>query len=79
MKKSFLIQYRSILSELEKLVKIRMSCSLKSFIVNIIYTVPERAVRIRKNKNKKGGASSGESFSMLSFSVIAGENEAIKI
>jgi hypothetical protein len=69
---SFLIQKRSMFTELEKLLKIFISSFLKSLKVNIKYIVPDRAVMIKKNENNSGGLSPGETFSMFSFSEISG-------
>ena len=54
-----------------------MSSFLKSLKVNKKYTVPENAVKIKKNKNNKGGLLSRESFSMFNFSDMLGEKDAI--
>jgi hypothetical protein len=40
--------------------------------VNKKYTVPEKAVIIKKNKNNKGGSLCRESFSMFNFSDMLG-------
>jgi hypothetical protein len=54
-------------AELEKILKIFISSFLKSLIVNKKYTVPEKAVIIKNNENKRGGLSPGETFSIFSF------------
>jgi hypothetical protein len=66
-------------AELEKLLKIFMSSFLKSLIVNKKYTVPEKAVMIKKNENNSGGLSPGETFSMFNFSDNPGLKEEISI
>jgi hypothetical protein len=63
----------------EKLLKIFISSFLKSLMDNKKYAVPEKAVIIRKNENKSGGLSPGETFSILSFSDKTGLNEEISI
>jgi hypothetical protein len=76
---SFLIQKRSMFTELEKLLKIFISSFLKSLIVNKKYTVPEKAVMIKKIENNSGGLSPGETFSMFNFSEMPGLKEEISI
>lgn len=76
---SILSQSRSISAELEKLLKIFMSSLLKSLKVNKKYTVPGKAVRIKKNKNNKGGLLYRESCSMFNFSDMLGEKDAMSI
>ena len=76
---SFLSQSRSIFAELEKLLKIFMSSLLKSLKVNKKYTVPEKAVKIKKIKNNNGGLLCRESFSMFNFSDMLGEKDDISI
>ena len=68
-----------MLVELEKLLKIFISSFLKSLIVNKKYTVPEKAVMIKKNENNSGGLSLGETFSMFNFSEMPGLKEEINI
>jgi hypothetical protein len=78
MKTRFLNQLRLMSLELEKLLKIFISSFLKSLIVNKKYIVPDNAVRIKKNKNNKGGSLSIDSCSMLSFTAVPGKKEAIR-
>jgi len=66
-------------TELEKLLKIFISSFLKSLIVNEKYSVPEKAVMIKKNENNSGGLSPGETFSMFNFSEMPGLKEEINI
>jgi hypothetical protein len=66
-------------AELEKLLKIFISSFLKSLIVNKKYTVPEKAVMIKKNENNNGGLSPGETFSMFNLSDMSGLKEEISI
>jgi hypothetical protein len=48
-------------------------------MANKKYRVPDNAVRIKKNKNNKGGLLSSDSFSMSSFTAVSGKKEAIRI
>jgi hypothetical protein len=66
-------------AELEKILKIFISSFLKSLIVNKKYTVPEKAVMIKKNENNSGGLSPGETFSMFNFSELLRLKEEISI
>jgi len=65
--------------ELEKLLKILISSFLKSLRVNKKYTVPEKAVMIKKNENNNGGLPPGNTFSMFNFSEMSGLKEEISI
>jgi hypothetical protein len=66
-------------TELEKLLKIFISSFLKSLMVNKKYIVPEKTVMIKKNENRNGGLSPGETFSMFNFSEMTGLKEEINI
>ncbi len=48
-------------------------------MVNKKYTVPETAVKIKKNENNIGGLSPGETFSIFNFSDKPGLMEEISI
>ena len=65
--------------ELEKLLKIFISSFLKRLRVKKKYTVPDRAVIIKKNENNTGGLSPGETLSMFNFSDMPGLKEEISM
>jgi hypothetical protein len=48
-------------------------------MANKKYTVPEKAVRIKKSENNSGGLSPGETLSRFNFSDMPGLKEEISI